>query len=494
MMPGPERPGPGSGSCSTRPSIRNAFLLDYDADITVGDAVRGVAEIVSSKCITYASRIRGGKVCVYLDNIECVEKVIDKEYLVIKNKQIKVNRYGNEATKVFLYHVSPSMEDDVLRGILGRYGRVVSSIMELKLGLSDDLMHVKSFTRFAYVILNDGSLPEAVNINMQGISWQIYLRKADNKCYKCKKVGHFARDCKEDITTEDRQDIMNSTSPNESKGTIIEKQSVTFAEKVQGKRLEKIDRKQNRSEVIENIDEIPPSNLKKRKIDVDNDLHPINSLIGEPGTSKSGNGAREYGMNVEIEKQEGQVGEISDVAFEDSSSESTDLVMEEEEEEEEGEKEEEGEEEAEERAEEEEGEDGEEAEAEEEEGNEEEEEEGKEEKEEVVWKKRIQELKKIEALISEKEIRKKTDVFEKKKDIEFYTKLMKQIKWSSNMPFKKKDFIKILCMVDKEEAVRIVNETAKDILKLREILQTMEEMCNCSKKKNAIKEFRDKLI
>ena len=61
-----------------RPKFDDALLCEYQQEVTVGDCVHAVAEIVQSKQILYASRVRGGQVCIFLSNMELVKKIADR--------------------------------------------------------------------------------------------------------------------------------------------------------------------------------------------------------------------------------------------------------------------------------------------------------------------------------------------------------------------------------------------------------------------------------
>jgi Zinc knuckle len=184
---------------SNRPNKNTAVIFDADREhnISIGDFVKVCADIVGPRSITYASRISGGRVCVYLNCEQSVVNVTSVGSISVKNVKIPVRRYISKATRIILSNVLPDIDNELLERNLSRYGKVVSPIREITLGSQfPELAHVKSFRRLVYVVLNEGAIiPQRVNTAVDGQPWTIFLTIDDALCYRCKHPGHVSRDC-----------------------------------------------------------------------------------------------------------------------------------------------------------------------------------------------------------------------------------------------------------------------------------------------------------
>ncbi|KAL2081778.1 hypothetical protein ACEWY4_021596 [Coilia grayii] len=123
-----------------------------------------------------------------------------------------------------LPHSTPSKKvilDEVLCEILGRYGKIVSSVKKIPISSKSPLLkHVVSFRRYVYMVLKDNGdeLNLTLNVKVDNFTYVVYATTGSMTCFKCGKMGHLIRACPEQHENSDAKNDKcdNSDKPNEN--------------------------------------------------------------------------------------------------------------------------------------------------------------------------------------------------------------------------------------------------------------------------------------
>lgn len=178
------------------PNKKFAVILDSVESLTLNDYLLAAAKVVNGQNIRYASRISGGRICMYLTNEQFVDHIISKESLNVNDIYVPVRRYITASSKIIISNVLPDIPDELLSKSLHQYGKIVSQFRNISIGSKHpELIHIKSFRRVVYLIRNNVKLPTSLNIPFEGNTHTIYLSNDDVKCFLCHNVGHFSRNC-----------------------------------------------------------------------------------------------------------------------------------------------------------------------------------------------------------------------------------------------------------------------------------------------------------
>ncbi len=100
--------------------------------------------------------------------------------------------------KVTLSNVPPFIKNETLVGMLSRYGKLISPLKMIPIGVkSPQLKHVMSFRRFTYMVLKDNvdELDLTLNFRHDDVNYVIYATTNVMKCYGCRENGHLVRVC-----------------------------------------------------------------------------------------------------------------------------------------------------------------------------------------------------------------------------------------------------------------------------------------------------------
>ncbi len=88
-----------------------------------------------------------------------VDNLIERG-IVINNTFLPVLPLSSPSKKIVLSNVPPFIKNEVIQGVLERYGKLTAAIKMIPLGLKNpDIKHVMSFRRYTYMILNEPTRP-----------------------------------------------------------------------------------------------------------------------------------------------------------------------------------------------------------------------------------------------------------------------------------------------------------------------------------------------
>lgn len=183
------------------PTKKFAIVIENTQAVSQDSVLRAVADIVSGANIHYVTRLSGGRICVYLSNEECVNKMCQEGGVVIDVEYFPVRRYVTEATKFVISNCPPEFSDDDLKKLLEPYGRIVSAPSRLRVNTAhNDLKHVKSWRRSIYIIIPSDSNdpPKKIPIvnNADGTKSILYVDRDELVCAHCLAPGHIKEKCK----------------------------------------------------------------------------------------------------------------------------------------------------------------------------------------------------------------------------------------------------------------------------------------------------------
>ena len=188
------------------PANNLAIVLDCPAGISVEECCESLADIISGRNMIYSSRLGGGRICVYLRNMESVTKIVNEQGILVKGVFVPVRKFMTEAIKIVLSNVCPTITNERITFEMAKFGRVASTVRQISNGFKrPDIAHMLSFRRVMYMIIDKPeNLPESIIIEQEAIKYQIYISRDEVTCFKCKGTGHIARNCKKINTNQDK--------------------------------------------------------------------------------------------------------------------------------------------------------------------------------------------------------------------------------------------------------------------------------------------------
>ena len=148
------------------PTKEQAIILDSIEGISIDDYVDGLEKIIDLNQIRYISKISGRRVCIYLSNIDLVEKLTNK-FVTVKEFKLKIRPLMEKNKRVVISNVSPHIPNEILQDHFKKMDiQLVSQISQMRASLSKPgRSHILSFRRQVYVKEEDEHrIPESIQI------------------------------------------------------------------------------------------------------------------------------------------------------------------------------------------------------------------------------------------------------------------------------------------------------------------------------------------
>jgi hypothetical protein len=165
--------------------------------ITIEQYLRAIADNIGGINIKYASRISGGRICVYLATENHVQELCAPGGININDTFIPCRPYIMASRRVVLSNVLPDIPNETLMPLLHAFGKTTSPISHLSISTTHaDLKHIKSFRRLVYMIItNIEKIPHVISVQHDGVTHAVYVTYDDITCTNCHKPGHTAQNC-----------------------------------------------------------------------------------------------------------------------------------------------------------------------------------------------------------------------------------------------------------------------------------------------------------
>jgi hypothetical protein len=195
--PNPNQTTTNSTTTNYTPHKKYGVILEAIDGLTIEQYLRAIADNIGGINIKYASRLGGGRICVYLATEQHVQDICASGGITINNMYIQCRPYIMAARRVVLSNVLPDIPHTTLLPMLNTFGKPTSPISSLPISTTHpDLKHIKSFRRLVYMIIPSmDKLPHTLNVEHDNAHYTIYVTCDDITCTNCHKPGHSAQNC-----------------------------------------------------------------------------------------------------------------------------------------------------------------------------------------------------------------------------------------------------------------------------------------------------------
>ncbi|KAL4085281.1 hypothetical protein QTP88_027140 [Uroleucon formosanum] len=179
---------------STLPKKENAIVFDSIHNIPQIEYIIAISKLTPPKNIKFASRITNNRFCIYLNDKNTVDFLVDNHPYNIINSHttIKIRRLINPAKRIIISHVSPDIPNEYIISHLEHHKiQILSPITHINAGFNiPELAHIISFRRQVYIKPDDfEKLPKSILINLENTSHRIFLDDDSIHCFLCKRKG-----------------------------------------------------------------------------------------------------------------------------------------------------------------------------------------------------------------------------------------------------------------------------------------------------------------
>jgi len=186
---------------STLPKKEHAIVFDSVDNIPQIEYIIAISKLTSPKNIKFASRITNNRFCIYLNDKNTVDFLVDNHPYIIINSHttIKIRRLINPAKRIIISHVSPDIPNEYIISHLEYHKiQILSPITHINARFNiPELAHIISFRRQVYIKPDDfEKLPKSILINLENTSHRIFLDDDSIHCFLCKRKGHTTKQCK----------------------------------------------------------------------------------------------------------------------------------------------------------------------------------------------------------------------------------------------------------------------------------------------------------
>lgn len=184
------------------PTKSQAIIIDAKESYKLFDYVESLGTIVDPKNITFASRISNNRICIYLSSAKLVDSLMKSPNIKLGNTEIPIRRLVTPAKRIVISNAHPIIPHDVIEESLKKMNlKIVSPVSYLRAGMpKEGFTHLLSFRRQVYVSANEDNqtvFPSSIMISFDDSNYRLYLTTDSMECYRCRKPGHLAKNCKE---------------------------------------------------------------------------------------------------------------------------------------------------------------------------------------------------------------------------------------------------------------------------------------------------------
>jgi hypothetical protein len=190
---------------TTLPKKEHAIVFDSIDYIPQIEYIIAISKLTPMKNIKFASRITNNRFCIYLNNKNTVDFLVDNHPNIIINTHttIKIRRLINPAKKIIISHVTPDIpNENIITHLEYHKIQILSPITHINAGFNiPELAHIISFRRQVYIKPDDfEKLPKSILIKLENTSHRMtesnILDDDSIHCYLCKHKGHTTKQCK----------------------------------------------------------------------------------------------------------------------------------------------------------------------------------------------------------------------------------------------------------------------------------------------------------
>lgn len=228
---------------------RHGVKIDVTASIE--ECSLAVSAVVGHENVLSASRMNNA-IVLFVKTIELANLLVESG-VEIGGIFTSVLPLSTPSKRVTLSNVLPFIKNEVLVGMLSRYGKLVSPIKMILIGSKSSLLkHVVSFRRYVYMVLKDNveELDLTLNFRHEEFNYVIYATTNTMRCFGCGENGHLIRGCpKREENVNKTALTVASESANEVQNeiaTVVEEMPGPSRASVAPKVVEKV------SEIVEN--------------------------------------------------------------------------------------------------------------------------------------------------------------------------------------------------------------------------------------------------
>jgi hypothetical protein len=186
-----------TGPSNYTPNRKHGVIFEAMDGLTIEQYLRAIADTIGGINIKYASRLSGGRICVYLAAESFVQELCAPGGINISDSFIPCRPYVMASRRVVLSNVLPDIPNETLLPLLHTFGKPTSHISQLSISTTHaDLKHIKSFRRLVYMLIPSmEKIPSTINVEYDGVKYVIYVTCDDVTCVTCHKPGHVAQNC-----------------------------------------------------------------------------------------------------------------------------------------------------------------------------------------------------------------------------------------------------------------------------------------------------------
>ncbi|VVC39001.1 Endonuclease/exonuclease/phosphatase,Zinc finger, CCHC-type, partial [Cinara cedri] len=202
---------------SALPKNDQAIVFESIDNIPQIEYIIAISKLTSPKNIKFVSRISNGRFCIFFNDKNTVDFLIDNHLSIKLNDHtiIKTRRLINPAKRIIISNVSPAIPNDsIILHLKDHNIQIVSPITHINAGFNiPELAHILSFRRQVYINPDDfQKLPNSAIIMHENTPHRIFFSDDTLSCYTCKLKGHTSKQCKNLLTE------ASKTKINESQG------------------------------------------------------------------------------------------------------------------------------------------------------------------------------------------------------------------------------------------------------------------------------------